>query len=97
MSIIKNFIDERTTRRVIGALCALDYNTIQKLAENSGVPVHRLQNIVDGTEKITPLDKGKLIVYLVRLENMGEWEGQLEETEEQIITALKDFQQRKTG
>ena len=97
MSDIKNFIDERTARRVIGALCALDFNTIHKLAEDSGVPVHRLQNFVDGTEKITQLDKEKLIVYLVKLVDMGEEEGQLEDTEEQIFTTLKEFQQRKTG
>ena len=97
MSNIKNFVDERTSRRVIGALCALDYNTIQKLAEDSGVPVSRLQNFVEETEKITQLDKGKLIIYLVKLVDMGEEEGQIEETEKQMITTLKDFQQRKTG
>jgi len=97
MSNIKNFVGEKTTRKIVDALCALDFNTIHKLAEDSGVPVHRLQDFVDETEKITQLDKGKLIVYLVKLVDMGEEEGQLEETGEQIFTALKEFQQRKTG
>lgn len=97
MNEIKNFIDERTTRRVIGALCALNFNTIHKLAEDSSVPVHHLHNIIDGTEKITQLDREKLITYLVRLVNMGEEERLFEETEEQIITTLKEFQQCKTG
>jgi len=97
MSNIKNFVGEKTTRKIVDALCALDFNTIHKLAEDSGVPVHRLQDFVDETEKITQLDKGKLIVYLVKLVDMGEEEGQLEETGEQIFTTLKEFQQRKTG
>jgi len=97
MSNIKNFIDERTARKVIDALCALDFKTIHKLAEDSGVPVSRLQNFIEGTEKITQLDKGKLIIYLVKLVDIIEEEGQLEETKKQIFTSLKDFQQHKTG
>ena len=95
MSNIKNFIDERSARKIIDTLRTLDFHTILKLSEDSGVPVHRLRNIIDGVEQITRLDKGKLIVYLVKLVDMDE--EQLEETEEQIITTLKEFQQCKTG
>ena len=95
MSNIRNFNDEKITTKIIHVLYTLNFNAIHKLAEYSGIPVHRLADFVGGTEKITQLDKGKLIVCLVKLFDMGEWEGQLEETEEQKFTALKEFQQRK--
>ena len=90
MSRVKNFINEKTTRKIVGALCALDLNTIHKLAKDSDVPVNRLHNIIAGAEKITQIEKEKLIVYLVKLVDMGEME-------EQTLTSLKDPQYRNTG
>jgi hypothetical protein len=61
------------------------------------VPVTRLQDFVDGTEEITQLDKGKLIIHLVNLMDISEEEKQHEETSEPTYASLEDFQQRKTG
>ena len=97
MSDVKNFVDEKTKRKIIDALCELDFNSIHILADNSGVPVSRLQDFVDNTERITHLDKGKLIIHLVNLMDISEEGKQHEETTEPNFTSLKEFQQRKTG
>ena len=97
MSNIKNFVEEKTSKKIVDALCALDFNAIHKLAKDSGVPVHRLQNFVDGDEKITQIDKGKLIVYLVKSVDTNEKAGKPEENKENVFATLKEFQQRNTG
>ena len=95
MSDVTNFVDEKTSRKIIAALCSLEFNAINKLAEDSGVPVNRLLDFVDETEKITQLDKGKLILHLLKLMDMGEEEIQEMGTDEEKVPSLKQFQQRK--
>jgi hypothetical protein len=97
MNNIKNFVDEKTSRKIISAICSLDFTDIHKLSEESGVPVSRLQDFVDETEKITQIDKGKLIVHLINMTDISEDEKQLEETKGQKYTTVKEFQQRKPG
>ena len=94
---ITNFVDEKTARKIIDALCRLDFKSITKLADDSGVPVNRLQNFIEGTEKITQLDKGKLIIHLINLADMAEDISTKEEPPEIKYTSLKDFQKRKAG
>jgi uncharacterized protein YbbC (DUF1343 family) len=96
MDNVKNFVDEKTSRLIIQALCDLEFNDVLKLSEKSGVTVSRLQDFVDGDEQITQLDKGKLIIHLVNLAEMSNESKQLEKTEESY-TSLKDFQNRKAG
>lgn len=97
MSNIKNFVDEKTSKKIIDTICKLDFDTIHKLSKNSGVSVHRLQNFVDGDEMITRLDKGKLIVHLIQLVEMNEEQNLPAENTEGVFTTLKEFQLRKTG
>lgn len=92
MSNVKNFVDEKTTRKTISAICSLDFTEIHKLSKKSGLPVSRLQNFVDETEEMTQIDKGKLISHLINLTDISE-----EETKEAKYTNLKEFQKRKTG
>jgi len=42
MNNMKNFVDEMAARKIIDTLCTQDFKTIQKLAEDSGIPVHHL-------------------------------------------------------
>lgn len=98
MANIKNFVDEKTSGKIIDALCALDFDSIHKLAKNSGIPVDRLQDFVDGDEKITQLDKGKLITHLIASAETAEEKHQHSETNKEMeLARLKDFQRRKAG
>lgn len=97
MSNIKNFVDEKTSKKIIDTICALDFDTIHKLSKDSGVPVHRLQSFVDGDEIITQLDKGKLIIHLIKLVDIGEEQNPRDEDKEETFMTLKEFQLRKTG
>ena len=97
MANIKNFVDEKTSRKIIDAICSLDFNTIHNLAKDSGVPVDRLQSFVDGDEKITLLDKGKLIIHLIKLADITEETNIDEESNDKGFITLKDFQDRKAG
>lgn len=95
MSNVKNFVDEKTAKRIIDAITTLDFHGVLKLADDSGVPVSRLRDIIDRTERITQLDKGKLITHLMNLMDIREEEKPDEEAEGQNFTSLKEFQQRK--
>ena len=98
MATIKNFVDEKTSRKIIDAICALDYSSVLKLSDDSGVPVHRLQSFVDGDEKITQLDKGKLIIHLIKLVDIVDEEHHHEETNDEMVSpGINDFQRRKAG
>ena len=98
MAIIKNFIDEKNSRKIIDAICALDYNAVHKLSKDSGIPVYRLQGFVDGDEKITLFDKGRLITHLINLVNFTDEEDRHEEAGNEVVFVnLRDFQRRKAG
>ena len=92
---VENFVDEKTSRKIINALTKLDFKTCNKLANDSGIPFTRLQAFIHGIEKITQLDKGKLILHFAELD-MSE-EKRCEDSTQERYSSLKAFQQRKAG
>ncbi len=96
MGNVKNFVDEKTSRKIISALCALEYKEVLKLSEKSEIPVTRLLDFVDGDEKITQLDKGKLIIHLINLAEISIEEETTEKIKERFTTH-QEFLLRKTG
>ncbi|MBL1142472.1 MAG: hypothetical protein HND53_10605 [Proteobacteria bacterium] len=97
MANVKNFVDEKTSRTIINALCALDYKDILVLSKKSGVTVTRLQDFVDGDEQITQLDKGKLIVHLISLSEISENKVGSTDIPENRFATHESFKARKTG
>lgn len=92
---IKNFVDEKTNRTIVDALMQLDFKSVNKLAEDSAIPVHRLQAFIEGSERITQVDKGSLILHLVDID-MTTQEKSKDPASEQF-TSLDAFRRRKTG
>ena len=92
---ITNFVDDKISRKIINALTKMDFETCNKLADNSGIPVSRLQEYIFGTEKITQLDKDMLILYVAELNKDDE--KRYEDSTMKQYSSLKEFQQRKVG
>lgn len=67
MRTLTNLADERATKKIIEVLSGLDQNDIEKLAEDSGIPVQRIKGVIDNVEELSLLDKGKLIEPLIKL------------------------------
>jgi hypothetical protein len=92
---IKNFVDEKNTTKIVNALCDMDFLEFNQIVEDSGIPITRLLGYIDGSEKITTLDKEKLIPHLSRLSEMPEDKIHSDENVVETYSSLKNFLERK--
>jgi hypothetical protein len=51
MDNIVNFIAEKNTRKIVNAICDLDFLAFNKVANDSKIPVIRLLSFIEGSEK----------------------------------------------
>ena len=67
MDNANNSIDEQVSKKIIDTLSILSPEQIDKLATEANIPQDHLRNIINGTEQISCIDKGKLIGHLIKL------------------------------
>jgi hypothetical protein len=96
MDNIINFVDEKNTRKIVNALCSLDYLAFNKIVNDSGISVIRLLSFIDGSERITMLEKGQLIPHLIKLADIDDDSAQIDEETAQTFSTFKDFLKNKT-
>ena len=67
MDNANNPIDEQVSKKIIDTLSILSSEQIEKLAREANISQDHLRNIINGTEQISCIDKGKLIEHLIKL------------------------------
>ena len=67
MDNANNSIDDQVSLKIIDTLSILSSQQIDKLAEEANISQEHLRNIINGTEQISCIDKGKLIEHLIKL------------------------------
>jgi hypothetical protein len=97
MGDLVNFVDEKNTRKIVNAICDLDFLYFNKLANDSKIPVTRLLSFIDGSEMITMIEKDQLIPHLTNLADMSEDKSKLDEETVESFTALNDFLKYNAG
>ena len=69
MSILlaSEYVDKLIAEKIISDLGELSFDDVHKVSKKSGITVQKLQDFVDGDEKITVSDSVKLISTMSNL------------------------------
>jgi hypothetical protein len=92
---VKFYVDEKTTTKIVNALCDMDFLEFNQIVEDSKIPITRLLGFIDGSDKITTLDEEKLIPHLSRLSEMPDDKVHSDGNVVETYSSLKNFLEGK--
>jgi hypothetical protein len=96
METAENLIDEVSERKIVNALCALDFIAFNKVANDSGVSAIRLLGYIDGSERMTREDEVKMSHHL-NLDHVPDSNIEMDDDVIQSYSTFKNFLEGKVG